>query len=378
MHSTFVIVVSASPALRTRIRQALEAVGVFEVPASLATFKALVDRPHSAATPMLVLVDAVELDAEPRDAIAQLYRRYPRARLVAILAPGGGAQAQAHLWMAHGASDAFASHARDGGISAFERWASSELIPRLASVLGTAAASQSLAATQFVPRAERAETPRAALPAASPTPPMLRSSTPTLPPEVLLVASSTGGPNALAEFFGAIPQGFPLPVAVVQHMPPRFTRIFADRLDQTLELRFLEARGGEILSPGVVFIAPGDHHLVLVRDGEVRVTTALDDGPPECSCRPAADVLFRSAARVFGGRALAVVLTGMGQDGYAGSLELADEGAPILAQDEASSVVWGMPGKIVQSSLASFIGPPAELAREVLRRTALVHTRRTS
>ncbi len=174
------------------------------------------------------------------------------------------------------------------------------------------------------------------------------------PLEIVAIGASTGGPRALQEVLGSLPDSLAVPVVVVQHMPPVFTRLLAERLDATSPLSIREASGGEVLEPGVVYIAPGDHHLVVGRVGD-RVVTALDDGPPENSCRPAVDVLFRSVAAAFGDRALAVVLTGMGADGQRGAEHLVDAGAEVLAQDEATSVVWGMPGAVARAGLASAV-----------------------
>lgn len=184
---------------------------------------------------------------------------------------------------------------------------------------------------------------------------------------VLAVGSSTGGPNALAELFSRLPASLSVPVVIVQHMPPLFTRMLADRLASTCPLRFYEASHGDVLSAGGVWIAPGDQHMRVVREG-LSVTVALDRGPPENSCRPAVDVLFRSVAEVYAERALALVLTGMGQDGLRGGEAIRAKGGKILAQDEASSVVWGMPGHVARAGIASAILPLQEIADEVIRR----------
>ncbi len=188
--------------------------------------------------------------------------------------------------------------------------------------------------------------------------------------DVVAIGSSTGGPNALHEVLAALPGSLAVPVVITQHMPPVFTRLLAERLDTTCALQVREAAGGEVLHPGAVWIAPGDHHLVVRRVGTTAVL-ALEDGPPENSCRPAVDVMFRSVARVYGGRALAVVLTGMGADGQRGAELLRDAGAGVLAQDEPTSVVWGMPGAVVRSGLADEILPLSNVAEAITARVAL-------
>jgi two-component system, chemotaxis family, protein-glutamate methylesterase/glutaminase len=186
---------------------------------------------------------------------------------------------------------------------------------------------------------------------------------------VLAIGSSTGGPNALVELFRVIPRTFPVPVVIVQHMPPLFTRLFAERLTASCPMKFHEAVHGDVLRPGEAWIAPGDHHLRVEREaGTLRLSLSKD--LPENSCRPSVDVLFRSVADVFGERTLAVVLTGMGQDGLRGCRAIAARRGQIVVQDQASSVVWGMPGFVAKEGLAEAVVPLAELSSEILRRVS--------
>jgi two-component system chemotaxis response regulator CheB len=185
--------------------------------------------------------------------------------------------------------------------------------------------------------------------------------------EIVAIGTSTGGPNALATVIPLIPADFPVPVVVVQHMPPTFTRFLAERLNHVSALPVQEALAGERLLPGHVWIAQGDHHLVLRREGEA-VYLELNRQPPENSCRPAVDVTFRSVAELYGASALAVVMTGMGQDGLRGSEAIHRQGGEIYVQDEPTSVVWGMPGFVVRAGLASKVLPVSEIAGEIVRR----------
>jgi len=185
--------------------------------------------------------------------------------------------------------------------------------------------------------------------------------------EVIAIGCSTGGPDALARVVKMLPGGLPVPVVVVQHMPPVFTRMFAERLDRGSALRVVEAAADMPLEAGTVYIAPGDFHMEVVRRGTT-VTTSLNTGPPENFCRPAVDVLFRSVNRTYGRGTIAVVLTGMGHDGRGGCAELARSGAEIVAQDEATSVVWGMPGSVVSAGLATAVLPLDEISTYVLTR----------
>ncbi|HEU5450297.1 MAG TPA: chemotaxis response regulator protein-glutamate methylesterase, partial [Acidimicrobiia bacterium] len=188
--------------------------------------------------------------------------------------------------------------------------------------------------------------------------------------DVVAIGVSTGGPNALADLLPALPGTLPVPIVIVQHMPPVFTRMLANRLNGRCALKVIEAEGGELLIPGRVHIAAGGQHLALVRQGTSVVTVATDD-PPENSCRPAVDVLFRSVANLYGSGALSVVLTGMGQDGLRGAEAIRVAGGQVLAQDEASSVVWGMPGFVARAGLADAVLPLDALAAEIGRRVAV-------
>jgi two-component system chemotaxis response regulator CheB len=185
--------------------------------------------------------------------------------------------------------------------------------------------------------------------------------------DVIAIGCSTGGPDALVRVVRLLPAGLPVPVLVVQHMPPVFTRMFAERLDRSSALTVVEAAADAPIEPGTVYIAPGDFHMEVQRQGTT-VSTKLNTGAPENFCRPAVDVLFRSVNRVYGRSTLAVILTGMGQDGRSGCMELARSGAEIVAQDEATSVVWGMPGAVVNAGLATTVLPLDEISNFVLNR----------
>ena len=164
-----------------------------------------------------------------------------------------------------------------------------------------------------------------------------------------------------------LPKTLPVPVVVVQHMPPVFTKMFAERLDRNCPLTVVEATGDMPLEAGTVYIAPGDFHMEIQRQGTA-IHTKLNTGPPENFCRPAVDVLFRSVNRVFGKNTLAVILTGMGHDGREGCSHLARSGAEIVAQDEATSVVWGMPGAVTNAGLASVVLPLDDISNHVMNR----------
>lgn len=182
------------------------------------------------------------------------------------------------------------------------------------------------------------------------------------------IGASTGGPNALADLICQLPANIGVPILIVQHMPPLFTQLLAERLDQRSALRVQEGYDGAIVKPGEVWIAPGDEHMTVVRDGN-SVILKTDKNPPENANRPAIDVLFRSMANVYGNHCLAVVLTGMGRDGTAGCRVLKECGAEILVQNEASSIVWGMPGSVVASGLADSVLSLQNIAQTIVKRT---------
>jgi two-component system chemotaxis response regulator CheB len=185
--------------------------------------------------------------------------------------------------------------------------------------------------------------------------------------DVVVIAVSTGGPNALEELLPCFPADFPVPILIVQHMPPVFTKLLANRLAAKSRISITEASANSVLKPGHAWLAPGGSHMAVERiNGEARIK--ISQSPPHNSCRPSADILFRSAADVFGSHVLAVVMTGMGQDGLRGCERIREVGGQILAQDQASSVVWGMPKFVAQAGLVDQILPLGQLGQEITRR----------
>lgn len=180
-------------------------------------------------------------------------------------------------------------------------------------------------------------------------------------PRVLVVGSSTGGPQALFTFLAGLGQTPSVPVLITQHMPTTFTAILANQLSRNLGIACHEAEDGEPLLTNRFYIAPGGRHMAICKSND-RPIIRVNDDPPENYCRPSVDQLFRSAASVFGGAALGVVLTGMGHDGFAGARVIVDEGGTIIAQDEETSVVWGMPGVVSNAGLASAVLPLGKIS----------------
>jgi two-component system chemotaxis response regulator CheB len=187
-----------------------------------------------------------------------------------------------------------------------------------------------------------------------------------VPPRVIAIGSSTGGPEALASVLGAASASLSrLPVVVAQHMPPVFTGILAERLARATGHETKEGVEGEALKPGTIYVAPGDRHMTVVR--AARPMLRIGSEPPVHFCRPAVDPLFASVAATFGPAALGIVLTGMGHDGAAGARAIAEAGGSVIAQDEASSVVWGMPGAAASVGACAAVLPPAEIADTVTK-----------
>jgi two-component system chemotaxis response regulator CheB len=212
--------------------------------------------------------------------------------------------------------------------------------------------------------------PASAFPAPSATadPPLnMTGCRPAARADVVAIGASVGGPNALMELLPRFSSDFPAPILIVQHMPANFTKFLAARLASKCQVHVAEGSLNQVVMPGHAWIAPGDLHMSVERKGDgVRIVTRR--GLPVNSCRPAADVLFRSVAEAYGAHALAVVLTGMGQDGFRGCQDINAAGGQVIVQDEATSVVWGMPGFVVRGGIADRILPLQELGPEIANR----------
>lgn len=170
--------------------------------------------------------------------------------------------------------------------------------------------------------------------------------------DALAIGISTGGPNALSEVIPRLSKNFPVPIFITQHMPPLFTKLLADRLNEKSQIQVVEAAEGMEVKPGVAYIAPGDNHMLVEKKGGIKKIT-LSKGPHVNSCRPAVDPMLTSIGEVYGNRVITLIMTGMGYDGLKGASHLASLGGFVMAQDEASSVVWGMPGAVVSKGIAS-------------------------
>ena len=251
--------------------------------------------------------------------------------------------------LALGASDYVTKPSNTGSPAEAANRVRAELLPKIKALCGRREA----AAPRFSPAAA----------------PIRTTARPAIAPriDVLAMGTSTGGPNALGVVVPMLPADLPVPVVIVQHMPPIFTRLLAERLSANSKLRVREGEAGKLLEPGTVWIAPGNYHLVIERHGP-GFYIGLNQEPHENSCRPAVDVLFRSVARSYGAHVLGAVMTGMGADGLIGSRLIREGGSEVIVQDEATSVVWGMPGAVAAAGEADGIYALDQLGPEITRR----------
>lgn len=302
--------------------------------------------------------DVVTLDVEMPEldglaTLKELRKSYPKLPVVmfsTLTERGSEATMDA---LAAGASDYVTKPANVGSVAAGIQRVRDELIPKLKALCGVVDVGPAADDRPLTPR----PVPRVPRPAAGPE-----------RVNIVAIGVSTGGPNALAELIPQIPRDFPVPIVIVQHMPPNFTRLLAERLKQKSNIDVKEAAEGDLVEPGLALVAPGNFHMTIVPDGAHR-RVVLNQDPPENSCRPAVDVLFRSVVERYGGTTLGVILTGMGQDGLRGCELVKDAGGQVIAQDEESSVVWGMPGFVAKAGLADRVLPLAEIAPDIVRRT---------
>lgn len=183
-------------------------------------------------------------------------------------------------------------------------------------------------------------------------------------PRVIAIGSSTGGPQALLEVLRDMAPTIGLPIVITQHMPATFTTLLAEHIARATGVPCVEAKDGEPVVAGQIYLAPGDYHMVLEREGTGAVIR-LNQNPPENFCRPAVDPMLRSMAQIYGPSLLTIILTGMGSDGQKGATEVVEAGGTIIAQDEATSVVWGMPGAVATSGLCSAVLPIQEIGPNV-------------
>ena len=349
-----VLIVDDSAVVRSLLRSVIASDPGLEVAGSAADGASALDALRF-QRPDLILLD-VEMPV--MDGLATLRELRVRNHKMPVIMCSSLTQRGAKVTieaLASGASDYVAKPTGQAGREAAIQALAQELLPKIHALAGRApvrSAATALARTLL---------PMAPAPPQTPPAPLKASA--------LVIGVSTGGPAALDVLLPQLPAGFPLPVLIVQHMPEVFTRLLAERLGHHCPLRVAEAEEGMPAVAGGIYIARGNWHMETVpaaRPG-APVTIHLHQGPLENHCRPAVDALFRSAARVYGSGVLALVLTGMGCDGLAGARVIRAQGGSVLAQDQASSTVWGMPGTVTQAGLAYKILPLTAIGPEILR-----------
>lgn len=352
-----VLVVDDSVVIRRMVSDVLSGEPDIEVAGAAADGRIALQKIEQVNPDILTLdVEMPVMDGlETLKQLRKTHRRLPVIMFSTLTERGASATMDA---LALGASDYVTKPANVGSAAAALEKIRAELIPKIRAHVPRATPSEAHLLSVAV--GQRMQLP---FPLAVPRPATSRV-------DVVAIGTSTGGPNALGDLIPLLPPNFPVPVVIVQHMPPIFTKFLADRLSSKSQIPVLEAASHQELLPGRAYIAPGDFHMVVEHDKDgVRIRTQQE--PPENSCRPSVDVLFRSVADVYQSEALAVIMTGMGQDGLRGCGRIREEGGQILAQDEATSVVWGMPGYVVNASLADVVLPLGLIAAEIVRRVAV-------
>lgn len=310
--------------------------------------------------PDLVVMDVEMPVMSGLEALKEVRKTHPRLPVImfSTLTESGASTTLDALSL--GASDYATKPSKSGSQQETTERISEDLVPKIKGLCGLSPRDRIGVAGRRHVKTEQEPAP-AKRPAVTRRPSVPRT---TNRVDVVAIGVSTGGPRALADVIPRLPGDFPVPIVLVQHMPEVFTRLLAERLDSSSQLSVVEAAEGMRITPGGVWIAPGGYHMALQRVG-TEVQVHLNQDPPENSCRPAVDVLFRSVAALYGAHTLAAIMTGMGQDGMLGCEAIRDTGGQIIAQDEDSSVVWGMPGAVVDADLADRIVELDQLAAEL-------------
>jgi two-component system, chemotaxis family, protein-glutamate methylesterase/glutaminase len=357
MDSIKVLIVDDALVIRKILSDAIEAETDMEVIGTASNGKLALQR-LTHLKPDVITLDVEMPEMNGLETLAEVRKLYPKLPIImfSTLTERGAKVTIEALTL--GASDYVTKPANVGNVSQSKERVRTELVEKIRLL-----AKRPGRAT---PRATTATSTPSTVPPKS-LPSCSASSTLSSKVDIVTIGVSTGGPNALGEVMKRFPKDFSVPVLIVQHMPPVFTRLLAERLDAQSELNVIEAEEGMVLEAGKAYIAPGDYHMEL-RGQDKKYKVHLTQGAPENSCRPAVDVLFRSAVEHVGAHVLGVILTGMGQDGLKGCEHYKKTGAQVIAQDEDTSVVWGMPGAVVSSGFADKVLPLDQITNEICAR----------
>jgi two-component system chemotaxis response regulator CheB len=347
-----ILVVDDSVVIRKVLSDALTADASIEVAGTAADGNiALAKIPQ--VNPDLITLDVEMPGKSGIETLVEIRKLYPRLPVIMFSTMTERGASVTLDALSLGASDYVTKPSNAGSLQQTRARIQAELIPKIKALCRKASGL-----TQHAAPLAKAAAPRIA---ASRLGPAARV-------DVLAIGTSTGGPNALAAVLPGLAKEFPVPIVIVQHMPPVFTRLLAERLNKQSRVEIREGEEDGLLKPGEAWIAPGDFHMKVARGEGKAAHLKMSQEPPENSCRPAVDVLFRSVAHTYGPNVLAVVLTGMGSDGVRGSEEIKAAGGQVIVQDEASSVIWGMPGQTAAAGWADGIFSLAEIAGEIERR----------
>jgi two-component system, chemotaxis family, protein-glutamate methylesterase/glutaminase len=355
-----------SAVIRRLVKGALTADPQLEVVYEATNGQDAVDNVGS-TRPDVVILDVAMPIMDGIDA-ARILRRRSRTLPIIMFSSLTGPGAQATMdALAAGASDFAIKPSNSNSFQAATELVQKELIGKIRTLVGIPEETEEETVTPVSTSVgQRDETSSGLRPVTFPSPRQASQPSGNDKISAIAIGVSTGGPQALSKLIAMLPKQFPVPILIAQHMPPVFTGLLAEQLSQQTGHQVKEAKHRDLVSAGEILLAPGNFHLTVGRETN-HVVALLDQSPPENSCRPSVDPLFRSVSKTYGREALAVVLTGMGTDGCEGSRSIRQAGGRVFVQDKESSVVWGMPGAVVEIGQADRILPLEQIATELIR-----------